>query len=60
MKLMVLRAGRLDILKDKVLATMFYEPSTRTCMSFTAAMERLGGAVIASYAESSSVKKGES
>jgi aspartate carbamoyltransferase len=60
MRLMVLRVGKLDILKDRVLATMFYEPSTRTCMSFTAAMERLGGSVIASYADSSSVKKGES
>ncbi len=35
-----------DILKGKVLANLFFEPSTRTRMSFEAAMKRLGGEVI--------------
>ncbi|MEW9094976.1 MAG: aspartate carbamoyltransferase [Clostridiaceae bacterium] len=45
----------------KILATLFYEPSTRTRLSFEAAMMRLGGKVIGfSEASSSSVSKGES
>lgn len=47
--------------KGKLLATLFYEPSTRTRFSFEAAMMRLGGQVIGfSEAASSSVSKGES
>lgn len=47
--------------KGKLLATLFYEPSTRTRFSFEAAMIRLGGQVIGfSEATSSSVAKGES
>jgi aspartate carbamoyltransferase catalytic subunit len=50
-----------DICKGKILATLFYEPSTRTRLSFEAAMLRLGGSVIGfSSADSSSVSKGES
>ena len=46
---------------DKILATAFYEPSTRTRLSFEAAMLRLGGKVIGfSDAGSSSAAKGES
>ncbi len=46
--------------KGKKLATLFYEPSTRTRLSFTAAMLELGGQVIGfSDANSSSVSKGE-
>lgn len=45
----------------KILATLFYEPSTRTRLSFEAAMLRLGGRVIGfSEPNSSSVAKGES
>lgn len=45
----------------KILATMFFEPSTRTRLSFEAAMERLGGKVLG-FADpaSSSAAKGES
>jgi aspartate carbamoyltransferase catalytic subunit len=51
----------LDSLKGKLLATLFYEPSTRTRFSFEAAMLRLGGQVIGfSEPNSSSVSKGES
>ena len=46
--------------EGKVLATLFYEPSTRTQMSFQTAMLRLGGKVIGfSDPNSSSVSKGE-
>ena len=45
----------------KILATLFYEPSTRTRLSFEAAMLRLGGQVLGfSEAKSSSAAKGES
>ncbi|MFB6184417.1 MAG: aspartate carbamoyltransferase [Haloarculaceae archaeon] len=45
----------------KLLGLLFFEPSTRTKMSFTAAMKRLGGNVVdMGSVESSSVKKGES
>lgn len=50
-----------EMCKGKVLATLFYEPSTRTRLSFEAAMLRLGGSVMGfSSAESSSAAKGES
>jgi aspartate carbamoyltransferase catalytic subunit len=49
------------VLKGKVLASLFYEPSTRTRFSFEAAMHRLGGSVIGteSAGHFSSVTKGE-
>lgn len=51
----------LDLCKGKILATLFYEPSTRTRFSFEAAILRLGGSVIGfSDSNSSSVSKGES
>jgi aspartate carbamoyltransferase len=61
MREMVLRVGSFDLLKGKILASLFYEPSTRTASSFTSAMERLGGSVIPiSEVRYSSVSKGES
>jgi aspartate carbamoyltransferase len=61
MREMVARIGSFDLLKGKILANLFYEPSTRTMASFTAAMERLGGSVIPiSEVRYSSVAKGES
>jgi len=61
MEVMVERIGAFDLLKGKILANLFYEPSTRTSSSFTAAMERLGGSVIPiNEVKYSSVSKGES
>lgn len=52
--------GTSDILKGKVLAALFYEPSTRTRLSFEAAMLRLGGSKIsADGLQFSSMYKGE-
>lgn len=53
------REGVLDLMKSRVLTTIFYEPSTRTSSSFIAAMERLGGRTVNINPSSSSVKKGE-
>jgi len=51
---------RLDILRDKVLALLFFEPSTRTMFSFQTAMYRLGGGtLIFSDIGKSSMAKGE-
>lgn len=48
-----------ELCKGKILATLFYEPSTRTRLSFESAMLKMGGSVIGfSDAETSSVKKG--
>jgi aspartate carbamoyltransferase catalytic subunit len=48
------------LLKGKVIATLFFEPSTRTRLSFETAINRLGGRVIGfSDSSSSSVSKGE-
>jgi aspartate carbamoyltransferase len=60
-------AGRLEkgehlrVLDGKLLATVFYEPSTRTRLSFETAMQRLGGGVlsVAEARTASSVAKGE-
>ena len=50
-----------DVCRHKKLATLFYEPSTRTRLSFEAAMLNLGGSVLGfSSADSSSAAKGES
>lgn len=50
-----------DVCRNKKIATLFYEPSTRTRLSFEAAMINLGGQVLGfSEAASSSAAKGES
>ena len=51
---------RSDLLHGYVLASLFFEPSTRTRLSFEAAMQRLGGGVIGfSSSAGTSVEKGE-
>ncbi|HTM67922.1 MAG TPA: aspartate carbamoyltransferase [Candidatus Binatia bacterium] len=56
------RRGIADILRGKIMATLFYQPSTRTRLSFETAMYRLGGEVISTEnaKEFSSAAKGES
>ena len=50
-----------DVCAHKILATLFFEPSTRTRLSFESAMLKLGGQVLGfSEASSSSTTKGES
>lgn len=59
MYLGVVRQGILDILKGRLLCTLFYEPSTRTSASFDAAMQRLGGRTVPIATSHSSTQKGE-
>ena len=55
-----LAKGGSDMLHGKMLATLFFEPSTRTRLSFEAAMHKLGGSAIGfAKPEIASVKKGE-
>lgn len=57
------RARRIfPVLQGRILATLFYEPSTRTRLSFEAAMQKLGGSVLSveNARDSSSAVKGES
>lgn len=62
MRTMVEQSGGNDLLKGRIVACLFYEPSTRTSSSFIAAMQRLGGQVIpiTQGVQFSSVTKGES
>jgi aspartate carbamoyltransferase catalytic subunit len=56
----LLKNGTSDLLTGKILALLFYEPSTRTRMSFEAAMLRLGGNLLnLGSKEASSIAKGE-
>ncbi|GAM57321.1 aspartate carbamoyltransferase [Vibrio ishigakensis] len=67
LELIVQTAGRLkaepnpEILKNKVVASCFFEPSTRTRLSFETAIQRLGGTVIGfdNGGNTSLAKKGE-
>jgi len=53
--------GQMELCRGKIMASLFFEPSTRTRLSFEAAMHRLGGSVItASDVGASSLAKGES
>lgn len=57
----ILKKGSSSLAQGKILATLFYEPSTRTRLSFETAMLRLGGSVISETdVKSSSATKGES
>ncbi|MFW9873294.1 MAG: aspartate carbamoyltransferase [Candidatus Thorarchaeota archaeon] len=57
----MIRERNSNLLKGKILATLFFEPSTRTRLSFESAMYRLGGNVIGFHSgDVSSIKKGES
>lgn len=61
MQSLVKRFGKANLLDGKILANLFYEPSTRTSSSFQAAMLRLGGRCISiNEVHYSSVTKGES
>jgi aspartate carbamoyltransferase catalytic subunit len=52
---------QLDVCKGKVMASLFFEPSTRTRLSFETAMHRLGGSVISAVdIGATSLAKGES
>jgi len=57
----VFKMGSINLLNGKILATVFYEPSTRTRLSFESAMIRMGGSVITTEnaKEFSSAAKGE-
>ncbi len=60
LKKKVLKQEKIDMMDGKIMATLFFEPSTRTRLSFESAMHRLGGSVITvSEPKSSSAVKGE-
>jgi len=61
MEAQVAEHGRINLLDDKVVALLFFEPSSRTMMSFQSAAQRLkAGMVFAQNAASTSFEKGES
>ena len=56
----IIANGGSDMARGKIMATLFYEPSTRTRLSFEAAMLRLGGSIISETdVNFSSITKGE-
>ncbi len=55
------QSGRVDLLEDKIVALLFFEPSSRTMLSFQSAAQRLkAGTIFAQNASSTSFEKGES
>lgn len=61
MKQLTIQKGGDDRLKGKILAALFFEPSTRTFSSFITAMQRLGGGIIPlNGMKNTSIEKGES
>ena len=61
MAAMIDKQGRSDLLDDKIVALLFFEPSSRTMLSFQSAAQRLkAGTVFAQSASSTSFEKGES
>lgn len=60
MRTMVERNQPMNFLQGRVMCTLFYEPSTRTCCSFESAWQRLGGALLSVNQITSSIAKGES
>ena len=61
MRLRLEESRVLDLMKEYILATLFFEPSTRTRLSFETAMHRLGGEVVGfASAGTTSSAKGES
>jgi aspartate carbamoyltransferase catalytic subunit len=57
----IIGQGRTDLLKNHVIALLFYEPSSRTMLSFEAATQRLGAGMISAQGKDmSSLNKGES
>lgn len=55
------KGENLNIMKGRIMTTLFFEPSTRTRLSFSSAMQRLGGTVIdLGEIKASSIVKGES
>lgn len=55
------RAGRADLLTDKTIALLFFEPSSRTMLSFQSAAQKLkAGVIFAQGAQTTSLHKGES
>ena len=59
MRLGVDRHGIMDILRNRILYLVFFEPSTRTSASFDGAMQRLGGRTSVITTSHSSTQKGE-
>lgn len=56
----ILKRGGSDLLKGKIIANLFFEPSTRTNISFQVAARRLGAGTVIFNSETSSAAKGES
>lgn len=58
-KMMPYAKAGVRLLQSRILALLFFEPSTRTQLSFDSAMKRLGGSTLSLTSQESSVLKGE-